>query len=59
MTVVHETIEVKGETSRQVDLLFTRHGPIVHSDPEQRRAFAIRSVWFERAHQPISDRPTT
>jgi penicillin G amidase len=47
MTVVHETIEVKGETSRQVDLLFTRHGPIVHSDPEQRRAFAIRSVWFE------------
>jgi penicillin G amidase len=47
MTVVRETIEVKGEAPRQVELLFTRHGPIVHLDAEQRRAFAIRSVWFE------------
>ena len=47
MTVVRETIEVKGEAPRQVELLFTRHGPIVHADTEQRRAFAIRSVWFE------------
>lgn len=47
MTVVPETIEVKGEAPRQVDLLFTRHGPVVHVDPRGRRAFAVRSVWFE------------
>jgi penicillin G amidase len=47
MTVVRETIEVKGEASRQFDLLFTRHGPVVYTDPEHLRAFAIRSVWFE------------
>ena len=32
---------------REVDLLFTRHGPVVYADPQQRRAFAVRSVWFE------------
>jgi penicillin amidase len=47
MTVVRETIEVKGEAPRQVELLFTRHGPVVHAEPEQHRAFVIRSVWFE------------
>jgi penicillin amidase len=47
MTVVPETIEVKGEAPRQFDLVFTRHGPVVYADPEQRRAFAVRSVWFE------------
>jgi penicillin amidase len=47
MTVVPETIEVKGESPRQFDLLFTRHGPIVYADPEHQRAFAVRSVWFE------------
>ena len=47
MTVVPETIEVNGEAPRQFDLLFTRHGPVVYSDLEHRRAFAVRSVWFE------------
>jgi penicillin amidase len=47
MAVVRETIEVKGEAPRELDLLFTRHGPVVHADPQQRRAFAVRSVWFE------------
>jgi penicillin amidase len=47
MAVVRETIEVKGEAPREVDLLFTRHGPVVYADPQQRRAFAVRSVWFE------------
>jgi penicillin amidase len=47
MRLVRETIEVKGEPPRQFDLMFTRHGPIVYADPEQRRAFAVRSIWFE------------
>lgn len=47
MTVVRETIEVKGEAPREVDLKFTRHGPVLSQDAGARRAFAMRSVWFE------------
>ena len=45
--VVRETVEVKGEAPREVELRFTRHGPVLHADPANRRAFAMRSVWFE------------
>jgi penicillin amidase len=61
MTIVPETIEVKGESPRRFDLLFTRHGPIVYADPEHQRAFAVRSVWFEpgtSASAAASDRRT-
>ena len=45
MTVLHETIPVKGEAPRDVELRFTRHGPVLQFDPASRHAFAIRSVW--------------
>lgn len=45
--VVRETIEVKGGQPRSVDLLFTRHGPILAKDDAKQRAFAMRSVWFD------------
>ena len=45
--VVREAVEVKGEAPREVELRFTRHGPVLHADPANRRAFAMRSVWFE------------
>lgn len=47
MRIVRETIEVKGEAPRVVELRFTRHGPVVFRDPKTRRAFAVRSVWSE------------
>lgn len=47
MRVVHETEEVKGEAPRDIELKFTRHGPVVLFDAANKRAFAIRSVWFE------------
>ena len=45
MRVVHETIDVKGEASRDVTLKFTRHGPVVAETPGH--AFAIRTVWMQ------------
>jgi penicillin amidase len=45
--LVTETIAVKGEAARQAELAFTRHGPVLKTDPETGRAFALRSVWFE------------
>lgn len=47
MTVVRERIEVKGEAPREVELRFTRHGPVLKSDAGMRRAFAMRTVWNE------------
>lgn len=47
MRIVRETVEVKGEAPREVELRFTRHGPVVFQDPKANRAFAIRSVWSE------------
>jgi len=37
---------VKGEAPRQVELHFTRHGPVVNEDGKG-HAFAIRTVWNE------------
>ncbi len=45
MTVVHDTIAVKGEAPRPVDLRFTRHGPVLNYDPAKGRAFALRTIW--------------
>jgi penicillin G amidase len=45
LRVVRETIEVKGEAPREVELRFTRHGPVVWQDAA--RAFAVRTIWSE------------
>jgi penicillin amidase len=47
MTVVRETIEVKGEAPREVELRYTRHGPVLKHDPAAKRAFAMRTTWNE------------
>jgi penicillin amidase len=47
MKVVKETIEVKGEAPRTVELRFTRHGPVLYTDTKNNRAFALRTVWNE------------
>jgi penicillin G amidase len=45
MDVVSETIEVAGQGPQSVELKFTRHGPVVFEDPDNHRAYAVRSVW--------------
>ncbi|MFI4933301.1 MAG: penicillin acylase family protein [Caulobacterales bacterium] len=47
MRVVPETIAVKSGAPRQVELLFTRHGPVLKLDADAHRAFAVRTVWSE------------
>lgn len=47
MRIVHETEQVKGEGDRDVELKFTRHGPVIYVDEGNKRAFAVRSIWFE------------
>jgi penicillin amidase len=46
MKVVHEALAVKGEAPRDIELDFTRHGPVLKIDAAKHRAFALRSVWW-------------
>lgn len=45
--VIKDTIPVKGEAPRVVDLEFTEHGPIVSKDADGTRGFVIRFVGSE------------
>ncbi len=49
---VIETIPVRGSAPVSVDLAFTRHGPITYLDLEKKRAYAVRSAWFEPGMAP-------
>ncbi|MDB5589944.1 penicillin acylase family protein [Enterovirga sp.] len=44
---VRERIPVAGAPDQEVELLFTRHGPVIFADPAQGRAVALRTVWSE------------
>ncbi|WP_018075311.1 penicillin acylase family protein [Novosphingobium nitrogenifigens] len=41
--VVRETVAIKGGATREVELKFTRHGPVIHED--EGHAFGLRTVW--------------
>jgi penicillin amidase len=47
LRIVREEIKVKGEAPRQVELKFSRHGPVFHEDAENRRAYVLQSVMNE------------
>lgn len=52
MKVVRETIPVKGEAARTVELKFTRHGPVVFEDTAHHKAYAVRAAWLETGGAP-------
>jgi penicillin amidase len=49
--LVREEIKVKNSKTVTTDLLFTRHGPVIFLEKDERkpggRAFAVRSAWLE------------
>jgi penicillin amidase len=47
LRIEHDTIRVKGGDPEVVELRFSRHGPIIYSDPENHRAYAVRSTMHE------------
>jgi penicillin amidase len=52
MKIVRETIEVKGSAAREVELRFTRHGPVLRLERQAGVAFALRTVWREPGTAP-------
>jgi penicillin amidase len=52
MKAITETIEVKGKDAVEVDLLYTRHGPVVYVDAAHNKAYGIRCAWLEPGGSP-------
>jgi penicillin G amidase len=52
MRVIRETIPVKGESPVEVELKFTRHGPVLYEDPAAGKAYALRAAWLEAGAAP-------
>ena len=52
MRVERETIDVADGQPVEVELVFTRHGPVIHSDPATGTAFAVRAAWLEPGMAP-------
>lgn len=46
MTTVTESIQVLDADPVDVELCFTRHGPVVAERPEREAAFAVRAAWL-------------
>lgn len=47
LRIVFDTIMIRGEASRVVELKYSRHGPIVYEDTENNYAYALRTVLHE------------
>ena len=52
MTVIRETIPVKGQGGVEVELKYTRHGPVVFEDPAHRTAYAVAAAWLDYGSAP-------
>jgi penicillin amidase len=52
MTVIRESVPVRGAQPSQVELKYTRHGPVVFEDSAHRKAYAVRAAWREIGGAP-------
>ncbi|WP_075351135.1 penicillin acylase family protein [Algoriphagus marinus] len=52
MNVITETIKVKGQADVNVDLSYTRHGPVTYIDSVNNKAYAVRCAWLEPGGSP-------
>ncbi len=50
--IIKEKIDVRGGAVREIDLAFTRHGPIIYTESAKQRAFVVRSGWMEPGMAP-------
>jgi penicillin amidase len=52
MKVIKDSIPVKGEVPVAVELIYTRHGPVLYEDRERHKACALRAAWLEIGSAP-------
>lgn len=54
MTRLSERVAVKGHPDQQLDLSFTRHGPVIWTDAAKGIAVAVRTVWTAPGTAPYA-----
>lgn len=52
MSVIIEDIPVKGQRDVQVELRYTRHGPVTYIDSANFKAYAVKCAWMEPGGSP-------
>ncbi|WP_394849529.1 penicillin acylase family protein [Pendulispora brunnea] len=52
LRIIQERVPVAGEPPRDIELRFTRHGPVVKIDEARHRAYAVRTAWQEPGMSP-------
>lgn len=52
MKIAREKIRIKGEAPVEVELKFTRHGPVLYQDSKKHFAVALRAAWLEPGGAP-------
>lgn len=52
MNLISETLSVKGQEDVEVDLRYTRHGPVTYIDSVNFKAYAVRCAWMEPGGSP-------
>ena len=50
--IIKETLSVKGEPDREIELHYTHHGPITYLDKKALKAYAVRCAWLEPGGSP-------
>ena len=52
MRVIRDLVPVKGGEDVEVELRYTRHGPVIYEDVDRHTAFAVRAAWLEPGMAP-------
>ena len=52
MKIISETIKIKGMPDKSVRLQYSHHGPVVYTDSENNKAYAVRSASLEPGGSP-------
>ncbi len=52
MSVIRDTILVRCRSPVEIELKYTRHGPVLHEDYKNHRAYALRAAWLEIGGAP-------
>lgn len=52
MSIISENIPVKGQEDVNIDLRYTRHGPVTFIDSTNFKAYAVRCAWMEPGGSP-------
>lgn len=52
LRIERESLVVKGQPAAEIELCYTRHGPVTWIDTQRNVAYAVRTVWTEPGSAP-------